>query len=139
MISLASCRGGVVVGAVGLLMLIQIQGDSQETTWAILIFTPSQHGCACLVVCVCSQSFLQRAKYDCFGFVAIAASTCHSSQTELGSNDSLRRGEVGCNHVALLISLDVCRLFSSPETLERSGVKALSKQMKERSVVGLEP
>lgn len=48
MISLAFCRGGGVgrgAGGVGLLMVIQTQGD-------ILIFVPSQRGCVCLVVCV---------------------------------------------------------------------------------------
>lgn len=66
--------------------------------------------------CLCSHACRASVKsyiWHCFGLVAIAASTCHSSQTKSGSNDSLHRGEVGCNHSAVLISPDVCALRKS--------------------------
>lgn len=66
MIILASCRGGGEEewggGSVGLLMLIHIQGDSQEPTWAVLIFMSSPCGCVCLVVCVRSHARRASAK-----------------------------------------------------------------------------
>lgn len=64
MIILASCRGGGGEeeecvgggGVVGLLMLIHIQEDSQEATWAVLIFMSSPCGCVCLVVCALASA-----------------------------------------------------------------------------------
>lgn len=85
-------------GWMGLLMLIQIQGDSQETTWAVLIFMSSP--CARVCVSCCKELNMTLLWFCCHSSVYLSLLSKPNRVQMILSAEEEGEEEVGCNHGA---------------------------------------